>query len=534
MISGSLSAAMRVLVANPCEEGPLSVSRALLGLDFEMVRLLLCDNPSTSQDALDKIREFLGVPSMAGLHGYLRLADVIRAMMVGDASCEAEVEALVARAERSGDTVVQAFSLIAGCVFDLRRGAGARANVRATLASVIAGEAGLAYLARVSEILGRVARFIMGERPTEGTGTRPSDDLGSIAQLIDEVTLCEDGPLSHDGPVPDVPRDALWLLRVLLEGMGDFSDLLRSQLPQRWARAVAALSRRDGTEEAPTADGPAEQVAADVAILATSAPDVGDEPIEVCLLGGFTVRVRGVRISDWRLDQRGAKSLLEYLLLRDGASAKRYQLVEQIWPESDYEAGFNKVYQATSSLRAAIAEVGRDLDPFVRSRATKAVTLDMGIIRCDVNVFRAFAREASDCQDDVRTVVLARQVERIYEGDLYMPTMDATGYVSQVRTELRTLYADAMVAGGEAALRLGQERTAARLALNALAADDLREDAVIVLVTALKASGRGVEAEHHYRQYSRRLAKAAGRSPSRRLRTLVGEGTPALPGSRER
>lgn len=532
MLDGHLSAAMRVLVANPCAEGPMSVSKALLGLDFEMVRLLLCDS-SISRGRVGEIREFLGVASMAGLHGYLRMTDVVRAIMTDDSSKAAEAETLVARAERAGDTVVQVVALLAGCIFDLKKGASARANVRSMLASAIAGKAGMGYLARVAQLLGQVARFLLGERLAEGARKAATDDLGRLWAIVDEVTLSEEEPLSDDGPVPDVPRDALWLLLVLSEGMGEFSDLLSAQIPQQWARAVAALRRRDVSAGTPGAvDVP--QVTGGTAELSSVVPGSGEEPIEVCLLGGFTVRVRGVRVADWKLDQRGAKSLFEYLLLRRGASAKRYQIVEQIWPESDYNMGFNRVYQATSALRGAISEVEAGLDPFVPSRSAKAVTLDMGIIRCDVDAFRAFAREASDCQDDVRTVVLARQVERLYEGDLYMPPMDATGYVASVRSELRALYADAMVAGGDAALRLGQERTAARLALDALAADDLREDAVIVLVRALKASGRTVEAEHQYRQYSRRLAKVAGRSPSRQLRQLMGEGTPALPEAREK
>ena len=88
--------------------------------------------------------------------------------------------------------------------------------------------------------------------------------------------------------------------------------------------------------------------------------------------------------------------MLEYLVLRHGACAKRFQLVEQVWPDCDYVSGFNRAYQATSSLRAAIAEIDPSLDPFLASRSSREVSLDMGLVRCDVDVFRALAREASD------------------------------------------------------------------------------------------------------------------------------------------
>ena len=83
------------------------------------------------------------------------------------------------------------------------------------------------------------------------------------------------------------------------------------------------------------------------------------------------------------------------------------------------------------------------------------------------------------------------------------------------------LYADAMVSGADAALRLKRVRTAARLAANALSVDDMREDAVIALVSALRASGRNAEADRRYKRYARRLSLTMGRLPSWRLRQVM-------------
>ena len=119
---------------------------------------------------------------------------------------------------------------------------------------------------------------------------------------------------------------------------------------------------------------------------------------------------------------------------------------------------------------------------------------------------------------------MARRAERLYAGDLYVPPVDATGYVMATRDELRRLYGDAMVAGSDAALRLGKKRTATRLAMNALSSDDMREDAIVSMVRALRASGRNVEADRQYQRYARRLMQAANRPPSRLLRRVAGMG----------
>lgn len=139
------------------------------------------------------------------------------------------------------------------------------------------------------------------------------------------------------------------------------------------------------------------------------------------------------------------------------------------------------------------------------------------MVSCDVEEMRACAREAVDGEDDAAVLQMARQVERLYAGDLYSPPADHSGFVALRKEELRTLYVDAMVAGADAALRLERKRTASRFAANALAVDDMREDAVIALATALRADGRDMEADVQCRRYTRRLSQATGRSPSWRL-----------------
>ena len=209
--------------------------------------------------------------------------------------------------------------------------------------------------------------------------------------------------------------------------------------------------------------------------------------------------------------------MLEYMALERSSSLKRFRLVDQVWPECDYVTGFNRAYQATSALRKMIAEIDPTLDPFVASRTSKEITLDMGLVSCDVDEFKVIAREASDAESDEVALKLARRAEKLYEGDLYLPPKDATGFIAALRAELRALYADAMVAGAGAALRLGHCRTAARMAHGALIADDLREDAMIVLIKALRESGRSREAAKRYAAFASRLADRTSGGVSQEL-----------------
>ena len=518
MVSGRMGDALRLLLASPVEEGE-SVSRALLVLDREAARLLTGDAGERDRERVDAALARLGDARVAGLSSYSGMVTVMRATMSMDPSADAGAEALASRAERCGDALAQVVALVAGCVCDLRGGSFARASVRASLARGVSERRDMGYLARVSELLDEVSRFMAGERVDATAPAGPDDDLGVVAGFVTEVMVLEEEPLSFGGEAsPRVPRDALWLLRLLLRGMGELSALLRDRMPQPWRRALSSMA--DGAGRC--GDVPEGAGAPHGEKDGWSSPVGRSAPVEVTLLGGFEMRVRGVRVSDWKLERRSAKAVLEYLLLRRGGSAKRYQIVEQVWPESDYTTGFNRAYQATSALRAAIAEIDPGLDPFVTSRSSQEISLDTGLISCDVEPFRVLAREASDAADPARALAAARRVEKLYAGDLYLPSADGTGLIASIREDLRELYSDAMAAGGDAALRLGQDRTAARLASNALSANDLREDAMVTLVRALRGCGRTVEAERRFRHFSNRLRRAGGGAPSARLLDALG------------
>ena len=517
LAEGRMGAALTLLAAHPCERGDATLSRSLLELDLEVARTLVGDGGGYSESRLDEALSRLSSIETAGLASYPALATLIGDVLEANPRAPVDADALAARAERAGDSLAHVIALLAGCICDLRGAAAARAGVRALLAKTLAQSRGLLYLGRVSSLLGEVSRFMLGERIAPEREEASSDDLSRVRRVVEDAMDCDvvGHKLSDVGE--DVPRDALWLLRVLCSGMGDFSALIREVIPGSWRRAL--LVAGDGGEsELAGEDTFVESLASEL-----SKPPLGGDlaPIEVSLLGGFAVYVRGTRIPDWKLERRNAKAVLEFLVLQHGGSAKRFKLVEQVWPGSDYVTGYNKAYQATSLLRAAIAEIEPDLDPFVTTRSSSEISLDMGMVQCDVDAFRILAKEASDAVDPARALAMARRAERIYGGDLYMPALDSLGFIASMRRELKGLYADAMVAGADAALRQGQERTAARLASNALSADDLREDAVVILVQALAATGRDVEAERRFRSYRNRLKRAGGRAPSERLVELM-------------
>lgn len=249
--------------------------------------------------------------------------------------------------------------------------------------------------------------------------------------------------------------------------------------------------------------------------------DPGRHRVEVCLLGTFSMRVGGRLVADGRLDRRDARTVLEFLLLKDKMSAQRYEVIAQVWPEDNMEKGASRLYQATTAIRGAVKEIDPTLDVFSVSKAQKSLALDPSLVSCDVDEFEAQAKLALERRDPATTIRAARRAEELYGGDLCRPTVDASGLISARRVELRSLYVDALVAGADAALQTGRDGLAVSFGREAVCADDMREDAFMAYMRALKASGRGAEASAEYEKYARRVVRVRKLPPSRELRDLA-------------
>lgn len=508
MLRGAFTPALSMLAGGPEGEGRNGLSSALLAMDRELAQYLA--GGATSAPAREDTwpEEFLRSRPLEGLSGYLAIHGLVRALAAGDEGVVAESERVAGRFERSGDIVVRVVALIVGALGDLARGTVSQARVRASLATSLAKALPTDYLYRVADLVEAAAGSLAGDRIRPRVVDASRDDLDAVSSLVLESLKGEDEPLLLS-PLPDrVPWDGLWLLRLLCSANDRLAGGVSERMPQSWRRAVGSLgpARRAAASPRRGPEGPRRSA------RRGQKKDVA--PIEVGMLGGFSVSVRGQRIPDAELERRNAKAMVQFLVL-NGGSAKRYQLVDAVWPECDYVMGFNRAYQTTSSIRASIATIDPEISLISANRTTGEISIDMGLISCDVDEFRRAARAAVDSEDDVETLANARLAERVYAGDLYVPTSDSTGRIATLCQELKALYGDAMVEGSAAALRLGYERTAARFAGNALIANDLREDAMLVLVRALRACGRSVEADRQHRAFEVRVARESARHPRR-------------------
>lgn len=512
MLSGNFMLALEGLVPVVGQGSPDMLTGHVLMLDMAIAKAMACGDKWSLPADVRECETYFRDRGYLGLLGYVWACDLLFAALSGEGA-NRECTVLRAKATKSGDRLVKTLSLATEAASLLKKKPSAYIAAAIGAAESSCGSVGWGYAARVMRIFGQVARFRLGERNElrEVTG---SDALGVVSVLVHDA-CCDamgDNPLVKQGE--GCPRDAMWLLVFLSVGLDEFSDALDEQVPAEWRRTLEMVRRSC----LPALCGYGEGVSSD------KADAHGADEVRINVLGEFSLWVGGRRVSERNLVARDAMRLLEYLALQNGHLAGRRRLACDLWPDvTDERKALQKVYSATSTVRKALDLHGYEDELFISNRVTSVISLSTEGLACDVDEFLEFARAAQDGISDSKSCSAALRAEALYTGDLFVSANEGSDYFDAAREGLRKTYVDAMVAGGEAALRLDKKRLAVRLAGNAIASDDLREDAAALLVRSLRSVGRGTEALRAYQAYEKRLLDEMGVEPSRQMKRALNE-----------
>ena len=542
LVSGRLDEAYALLLDRPERLRRVTVSSALLEMDYVFCSLLMGIVP-TKDDfaALDEGYELLsgaGLKDLAGIHEtLLPLTTLLAGRKPGYVTFEANVN----RASRMGNSVLQGIYLLGSAVLDVRGHVLLRAHVRLKQALTLFASSASTFLHRAAHLLDVCVRICLLERVSRSEIASCRGGGTSLDRLV--TTVLAATATKRSGRQVGAgrwesdpnPRNVYWLLNVLMTDFGELSQQIREILPTTWRESVdRSVAEIDSFAESTRATTPEDtkllKTPNEIDLLTPSAALVDaslSRRVRIFVLGGLEVWVDGTSISVGALERRRAKGMLALLACVPGHVAKRFTLMESIWPEYDYETAHRCVYSATSVLRGEICSVLSDVDGkdvVASNRSDRTVLLKMDMVSCDVDAFESRVRRVLDGSTKSETVVeLCREIEELYRGELFVPATDGAGVMASRRRELHGLFADAMVAGARAAMEVGSKTLACRFAKKAHDSDPMREDAIQTLVSALCEAGRHVEAERVYEEYVSHVVDVMRRPPSRALRAAAGE-----------
>ena len=515
LLSGRFGRALEALASVSLEGKVGSVTECLLRIDLAIAQIMACGVSWDDRASLEECGDFLSSKGYFGLLGYVwSLELVIEALCSTPAGTAALMRS---KAARSGDAVVKSLAHVSEALGLLRKKPNAYIVAAVGAARNMCRELGWTYGVRVCGVLDQVGHYRLGE--SAGLYVLDAGDgVGVVSEVVGELTHdMRSVAVPLETRMRPVPIDELWLLVALCDGMGEFSGALEDQVPVEWRRALD-VSRKNCLSSAKLARGP---IGSDRELRGFGC---GCHGVRITLFGEFELTVDGKKVSDLYLGVREAKPLIEFLALQPGHMASRERAALVLWPEvSDGKKARQKVYSATAAARKALLKHGYKGDLFSSNKAMKTVGLANDTVSCDVDEFIGHANAAIEGSGDARVCDSALKAESLYSGDLCILSDDQSGYLTARREQLKLLYAESMMAGGEAALRLDKKRLAARFANDVLYVDETREDAMALLIRALRRSGRSDEARRRFNKFARRLEMKTGRSPSIQLQSTLSE-----------
>lgn len=534
LFGGFLRPAYKLLLKSASRLEDSTISAALVSMDYVLCSLLLGIVPNKVDT--EAFRSAMNLFEDLGLTTLLVLCECCLeagSLLAGRLPHAESLEVGLRRVEAAGNALLRGVLLLANAISDMRVGALTRAHVRLGQAEGLleAASAHGAAMLKVTKIIHFAVKAQLGERVIKAD----FKSCKGVSKLYDDVVDMLSMAVGREKPrrvkvaggwsAAGRLREIHWIVNVLANDCGTVSKRFRRTIPLTWvnaqSRVAGDVDAFVGTFRAKRADHALPEVREQGEKGDQGAALGGTHQIMVRLLGGFEVYVEGVLVPGNRLEKRRSKSLLALLAALPGHSAKRYIIMETIWPTYDYESANKCVYSATSTLRTELGSLldeQPDMPLIIANKAQGALSLNGALFATDVDVFEGKARQLLDLNGGGREAIdLCREIEEVYAGDLFVPPTDGMGIMSARSRELRSLFADAMIAGARAAMGLDMKTLACRFAHRAFEADDLREEGVRLLVNALCAAGRRVEAQRSYERFVGRVVDVTQRPPSHNL-----------------
>jgi predicted ATPase/DNA-binding SARP family transcriptional activator len=229
--------------------------------------------------------------------------------------------------------------------------------------------------------------------------------------------------------------------------------------------------------------------------------------VRVEVLGPLRLVVDGVPV-----DVPGPKrrAVLALLALAEGRTVTVDHLLDALWPSEVPESGRQAMHTHVSRLRTHFGPAAPRLQTW-----HDGYRLELATDELDVAQARALLARARTLTDynPATAFALLREAHGLWRGPVLADLTDVEPIATAVEgcRQLHREVTDALIAAGIAA---GRAEEIVGLATAALAADPLREPAVLLLMRALAATGRAAEALGAGREYRRRLADETGLDPS--------------------
>ena len=530
-VQGNFKYALQLLLLEQQYEKAASITSSIQAVDVELLYALLGVYQKEFDTRTSGSLSFLQEGEAGGVKGSVGLLKCVRYLFeksssVGDLY---DTEQLISQAELQGNRMIQVPALLIGALLSLRSRAYPKAQLQARRAVLLSREWDSLYVVQVGKIIEDIAGFFLGVKPTEKsleTITHPS--LKAACRTIYKAlfkSVNGHAPVWLDAVEYGVPENAMWLVRALLSDDSEFQQCLEQEMPEEWLHYLRSNEgKRDVTKWRAFKQGAGDSRTENSVVKSSRVEKKQNAHpgVYIALLGRFSLSVQGEEIAGRKIAYRSAKALLVYLALAHNHMSFRSQIAQQIWPEADQAHWQERLYQATRVIRKEVQEIKKGCEPLEASRIERTLGFNPQQVTVDIDIFTRLAKSVASSNSDEDIVHLAKQVEELYQGDLYLPEDECFRFADPIRIALRDQYIDTMVTASAAALRITHYTLAVHFAELAYLVDDMREDTLMALIQALRKCGRAQDAQQYYDLYVQKYVTKRRKMPSKQLRMIAG------------
>lgn len=236
--------------------------------------------------------------------------------------------------------------------------------------------------------------------------------------------------------------------------------------------------------------------------------------VEICSLGSFSVTLDGrtIRDSEWESDK--SKELL-LLLLEKGSPITRDEIISALWPDAGGARANSVFHSSVYRLRQALYR-----SAVVQSSGAYALNPE-GVFRWDVARFRQLigTMESVEPGSNGSPVENLHAASELYSGPL-APDFDSP-WIDDLRSDLDTLFIDAMSRLADQLLDRGDGNGALKVARRLLDSDPFSESACRRVMRSAVAANRNEIALRTYERFAAVLRDELDERPSEALIELA-------------
>ena len=231
--------------------------------------------------------------------------------------------------------------------------------------------------------------------------------------------------------------------------------------------------------------------------------------LELSVLGPCRILRRGELLEPEQFGRRAALDLLQVLALHWGTPKSADQLVEILWPRTDFATAKNRLHVAFHALRAVLEPQGKRGNwQLVRNHHGQYFLDDSSAVWLDSAEFHSLWKQVQRLRSsgaaEEKWMGPLQQMLDLYRGDLFAENIYEDWGDSR-RVFLRRIFLEGTGLLVNLLVERGRFEAAIDRLRMGLAIDELDDVLNRRLIEVLLAMGRRQRAEEHYEYYARRL-----------------------------